>query len=63
MTCPKCNVEMLEGRLAAHGGLWIPSQPTSADKWLMKLLWSKFIVKAFRCPQCNKIELVAAEIK
>lgn len=63
MNCDKCNVEMIEGSLIQNGTLW--SSHKLVSNWAIRLSRNfrvGHVVKAFRCPQCNKIELVAAQI-
>ncbi len=56
MQCAKCEIEMEKGFLSSHGGSWMKANSLSTffDKITFFL---STVVVAWKCPQCNKIEL------
>ncbi len=62
MKCPNCSVEMEKGSLAMNGGYWYK---LSEDRgflnqtiiWPITLFGSATSVLAWKCPNCNKLEL------
>jgi hypothetical protein len=55
MKCPNCKHEMEKGTLVADGTRW-SSGVTATMSEIFPL--GGFLVLAWKCPECNKIELV-----
>jgi hypothetical protein len=66
--CAACEETMTEGHIPdyAHRGAslrqeWVvgPSEPPSLRQWLMPSVKKRFLVEAYRCPKCGRLELFA----
>lgn len=55
MKCPACKIEMVEGALVNNGLVWIKKLNNFMKS--MSRFGGNRLVEAWRCPNCNKIEL------